>query len=55
LHQEMSRPEGVAPIVAFVLGMASAFLFKEHESSVDARSINLWHGDVIVWGPAGTA
>jgi alkylated DNA repair protein (DNA oxidative demethylase) len=55
LHQEMSWPEGGAPIVAFVLGMASAFLFKEHESSVDARRINLWHGDVIVWGPAGTA
>jgi DNA oxidative demethylase len=55
LHQEMSRPEGGAPIVAFVLGMASAFLFKEHESSVDARRINLWHGDVIVWGPTGIA
>jgi alkylated DNA repair protein (DNA oxidative demethylase) len=55
LHQEMSWPEGGAPIVAFVLGMASAFLFKEHESSVDGRRINLWHGDVIVWGPAGTA
>ena len=55
LHQEMSWPEGGAPIVAFVLGMASAFLFKEPESSVDARRINLWHGDVIVWGPAGTA
>jgi DNA oxidative demethylase len=55
LHQEMSWPEGGAPIVAFVLGMASAFLFKEPESSVDARRINLWHGDVIVWGPAGIA
>jgi alkylated DNA repair protein (DNA oxidative demethylase) len=55
LHQEMSWPEGGAPVVAFVLGMASAFLFKEPESSVDARRINLWHGDVIVWGSAGTA
>jgi DNA oxidative demethylase len=55
LHQEMSWPEGGAPVVAFVLGMASAFLFKEHSSSVDARRISLWHGDVIVWGPAGTA
>ena len=55
LHQEIGWPEGGAPIVAFVLGMASAFLFKEPESSVDARRINLWHGDVIVWGPAGTA
>ena len=55
LHQEMSWPEGGTPVVAFVLGMASAFLFKEHSSSVDARRISLWHGDVIVWGPAGTA
>jgi DNA oxidative demethylase len=55
LHQEICRPQGGAPVVAFTLGMSSAFLFKEHESSVDARRINVWHGDVIVWGPAGTA
>jgi alkylated DNA repair protein (DNA oxidative demethylase) len=48
LHQEMSRPKGGAPIVAFTLGMASAFLFKNHES-LDARRITLWHGDVLVW------
>jgi alkylated DNA repair protein (DNA oxidative demethylase) len=48
LHQEMSWPQGGGPIVAFTLGMASAFLFKEHES-LDARRITLWHGDVIVW------
>jgi alkylated DNA repair protein (DNA oxidative demethylase) len=47
LHQEMSRPKGGAPIVAFTLGMASAFLFKNQES-LDARRITLWHGDVLV-------
>ncbi len=54
LHQEMNGPEGGAPVVAFTLGLASAFLFKEHQSSVDARGITLWHGSVIVWGPAGS-
>jgi alkylated DNA repair protein (DNA oxidative demethylase) len=55
LHQEMNWPEGGAPIVAFVLGTPSAFLLKKHEFSVDARRVNLWHGDVIVWGPTGVA
>ncbi|WP_408254310.1 alpha-ketoglutarate-dependent dioxygenase AlkB [Paraburkholderia phytofirmans] len=48
LHQEMSWPKAGAPIVALTLGMASAFLFKNHES-LDTRRITLWHGDVLVW------
>jgi DNA oxidative demethylase len=48
LHQEMSRPKGGTPIVAFTLGMANAFLFENHES-LDTRRITLWHGDVLVW------
>jgi alkylated DNA repair protein (DNA oxidative demethylase) len=54
LHQEMTEPEGGAPVVAFTFGLGSAFLFKEHQSFVDARRITLWHGSVIVWGPAGS-
>jgi alkylated DNA repair protein (DNA oxidative demethylase) len=48
LHQEMSRPKGGAPIVAFTLGLANAFFFENHES-LDTRRITLWHGDVLVW------
>jgi DNA oxidative demethylase len=48
LHQELSRPKGGAPIVAFSLGMASAFLFENH-ASPDTRRITLWHGNVLVW------
>jgi alkylated DNA repair protein (DNA oxidative demethylase) len=48
LHQEMTRPQRGAPVVAFTLGMASAFLFKTQESP-DTRRITLWHGDVLIW------
>jgi DNA oxidative demethylase len=53
LHQEMTRPRRGAPVVAFALGMASAFVFKTHES-LDPRRITLWHGDVLVWDQSMT-
>jgi DNA oxidative demethylase len=52
LHQETGQSEAGTPIVAFALGMATAFVFRKHVSSSDARRITLWHGDVVVCEPS---
>lgn len=50
LHQDKNERDYDAPIVSVSLGMSAVFLFGGHERADKAMKVQLYHGDVVVWG-----
>lgn len=50
LHQDKNELDFNAPIVSVSLGMTATFLFGGHERNDRTSKVQLYHGDVAVWG-----
>ncbi|MBB5215942.1 alkylated DNA repair protein (DNA oxidative demethylase) [Parapusillimonas granuli] len=50
LHQDKDERDFSAPIVSVSLGMPATFLFGGHKRADKAAKVQLYHGDVVVWG-----
>jgi alkylated DNA repair protein (DNA oxidative demethylase) len=50
LHQDKDERDFSAPIVSVSLGMPATFLFGGHKRSDKTLKVQLYHGDVVVWG-----
>ena len=50
LHQDKDERDFTQPIVSVSLGLPATFLFGGLERTHKAISVNLSHGDVVVWG-----
>lgn len=50
LHQDRNELDLSAPIVSVSLGMTATFLFGGNHRADKASKIQLYHGDVAVWG-----
>jgi DNA oxidative demethylase len=50
LHQDKDETDFTQPIVSVSLGIPAVFLFGGERRTDQAQRINLFHGDVVVWG-----
>ena len=50
LHQDKDEPDFGQPIVSVSLGVPAVFLFGGLKRSDKAKRMQLFHGDVVVWG-----
>jgi len=50
LHQDKDERDFSAPIVSVSLGMTATFLFGGHRREERTARVQLYHGDVAVWG-----
>jgi len=50
LHQDKNEKDFSAPIVSVSLGLPAVFLFGGMRRSVRPRRIQLYSGDIVVWG-----
>ncbi len=50
LHQDRDEGHYAHPIVSVSLGIPAVFLWGGARRADKARRVELWHGDVVVWG-----
>ncbi len=50
LHQDRNEADYAAPIVSASLGLPAKFLFGGLRRNDRVKRVELWHGDVVVWG-----
>ena len=50
LHQDKDEADLTQPIVSVSLGIPAVFLFGGEQRTDKTQRVNLFHGDVVVWG-----